>query len=266
MTECIKRGGNQEMKKLYVFFAAIIGLYVIMFAAKDSVRTVDVIGSDMTSDKAIALLAEGNARFVADTRDYPNQDQSRRTLTSTKGQHPFATVIACSDSRVPVETIFDRGIGDIFVIRVAGNVIDTDEAGSIEYGVDHLATPVLVVLGHTHCGAVTAVVNNAPLHGNIPALVDNIVPAALKARDDHPELKGGALVDEAVKYNIWQAISDLFRTSSVTAGRVKHGKLKVIGAMYDIATGQVSWLGAHPDQKKLLAKYGQSAASHKPAH
>jgi carbonic anhydrase len=261
-----KNGRKSKMKKLYVFFAVIIGLYIIMFAAQKSVRTVNIIGSDLTADEAIALLTEGNERYAAGEQQYPNQDRSRRNLTTSKGQHPFATVIACSDSRVPVETLFDRGIGDIFVIRVAGNVIDTDEAGSIEYGVDHLATPVFVVLGHTHCGAVTAVVSNAALHGNIPPLVDNIVPAVLKAKDEHPALKGDALVEEAVKYNIWQAISDLFQKSSITVKRVKYGKLKVIGAVYDIETGKVSWLGEHPNQKNLLAEHGQSAAPHQSAH
>ena len=255
-------GGNEKMKKVYIFFAVIIGLYIIMFAAQKSVRTVDIIGSKLTSDEAMALLADGNERFVTDQRQHPNQDQSRRSLTTSKGQHPFATVITCSDSRVPVEILFDRGIGDIFVIRVAGNVVDIDEAGSIEYGVDHLGTPVLVVLGHTHCGAVTAVVTKAKLHGKIPPLVDNLIPAVLKTQDEYPELKGDALVEEAVKFNVWQAIEDLYKESSISVGRVKSGKLTVIGAVYDIETGKVNWLGEHPDQHNLLAKYGASAVKH----
>lgn len=254
------------MKKVYIFFAVIIGIYIIMFAAQKSVRTVDIIGSKLSPEEAIALLTEGNERFVTDQQQYPNQDQSRRSLTTSKGQHPFATVITCSDSRVPVEILFDRGIGDIFVVRVAGNVVDVDEAGSIEYGVDHLGTPVLVVLGHTHCGAVTAVVTKAKLHGKIPPLVDNIIPAVLKVQDEHPELKGGALVEEAVKYNIWQAIEDLFKESSISVSRVKYGKLKVVGAVYDIETGKVNWLGEHPNQKNLVAKYGTSTLKHQSAH
>lgn len=250
------------MKKVYILFAVIVGLYIILFAAQKSVRTVDIIGSKLTPEEAITLLSEGNERFVTDQRQYPNQDQSRRTLTTSKGQHPFATVITCSDSRVPVEIIFDRGIGDIFVIRVAGNVVDIDETGSIEYGVDHLGTPVCVVLGHTHCGAVTAVVKKAKLHGKIPPLVDNIIPAVLKAQEGHPELQGDALVEEAVKYNIWQAIEDLFKESPISVRSVKYGKLKVIGAIYDIETGKVNWLGEHPDQQNLLTKYGKSAIKH----
>jgi len=254
------------MKKMYIFFAVIIGIYIIMFAAQESVRTVQVIGSKIAPNEAIALLTDGNERFVTGQQHYPNQDQSRRNLTSSKGQHPFATVISCSDSRVPVEILFDRGIGDIFVVRVAGNVVDIDEAGSIEYGVDHLETPVLVVLGHTHCGAVTAVAAKAKLHGKIPPLVDNIIPAVLKAQEEHPHLKGEALIEEAVKYNVWQAIEDLFKTSPISVGRIKYGKLKVVGAIYDIKTGKVSWLGEHPNQKTLLAEYGASTVTHPSAH
>lgn len=254
------------MKKVYAFFAVVIALYIVFFVAQKSVRTTDIVGSKLAPDKAIALLTEGNDRYVAEKPQYPNQDKRRRVLTSSKGQHPFATVITCSDSRVPVEILFDRGIGDIFVIRVAGNVVDVDEAGSIEYGVDHLATPLFVVLGHTHCGAVTAVVTEAKLHGKIPPLVDNIIPAALKTKEKHPELKGNALIAEAVKMNVWQSVEDLFKESSISIKRIQMGKLKVVGALYDIETGKVEWLGEHPKQKELLAKYGAYKAGHHESH
>jgi len=128
----------------------------------------------MSADEAIKVLKEGNSRCMSGAPKHPNQDQECRLLTATMGQRPYATVLSCSDSRVPVEILFDTGIGDLFVIRIAGNVADVDEVGTIEYGVDHLGTPVLVVLGHTRCGAVTAVAQGAKLHGSIPQLVDNI--------------------------------------------------------------------------------------------
>ena len=163
-------------------------------------------------DQALQRLEQGNARFVAGESTHENTGADRMAETAKNGQHPFATVITCSDSRVPVARVFDQGIGDLFVIRVAGNVSDVDEVGSIEYGVDHLGTPVMVVLGHTNCGAVTAVVTNAELHGSIPPLVDNIKPAVEQARKNHPHLQGKALVPEAVKANVWQSIDDLFKT------------------------------------------------------
>jgi len=203
--------------------------------------------------EALQKLVEGGERFVAGKSTHPRIDAKRLLETAENGQHPFATVIACSDSRVPVEVLFDQGIGDVFVIRVAGNVCDVDEIGSIEYGVDHLGTPVLVVLGHTCCGAVTAVATEAELHGSIPALVDNIAPAVKKAAAINPHLTKEELVPEAIKANCWQSIEDLLKTSSATRERVKAGKLKIVAAIYNIRTGKVGWLGAHPEQDRLLA-------------
>ncbi len=204
-------------------------------------------------EEALTRLTEGNGRFISGKSTHPRIDAKRLAETAENGQHPFATVITCSDSRVPVEVLFDQGVGDVFVIRVAGNVCDTDEVGSIEYGVDHLETPLFVVLGHTHCGAVTAVTTEAELHGSIPPLVDNITPAVKKAALANPHLAKDELVPEAIKANCWQSIEDLFKASPATRDRVKAGTLKVVAAIYNIRTGKVGWLGSHPDQDRLLA-------------
>lgn len=209
-------------------------------------------GPGMTADEAQAELTAGNDRFVAGTAQHPHQDIYRRQDTATNGQHPFATIIGCSDSRVPIEILFDQGIGDVFIIRVAGNVIDTDEAGSIEYGVDHLNTPLFVVLGHKGCGACTAVVTDAEVHGNIPALVDNIIPAKETVISNHPELHGQELIDAVIVENVWTAIQDLIEVSPISAKRVQNKDLKVVGAIYDLGTGKVEWLGEHPNQAQLL--------------
>jgi carbonic anhydrase len=219
-------------------------------------------GPGVSPDEALTKLKDGNARYVTGAPQHPNQDQQRRAGTASAGQHPFATVLGCSDSRVPVEVLFDSGIGDVFVIRVAGNVAAVDETGSIEYAVEHLGTPVVVVLGHTQCGAVTAAVQNAQLHGNVGLLVNTIKPAVAKAHKLHPELKGDALLDEAIRANVWQSIADLFKSSPVIAEKIKAGQLKVVGAMYTIDTGVIDWMGPHPMQDQLLAKYG-SKPSHK---
>jgi carbonic anhydrase len=206
----------------------------------------------LSADEAMELLRGGNSRFVNGTPQHPYQNQERRTLTASQGQKPLAAVLACSDSRVPVEVVFDRGIGDIFVVRVAGNVAGADEIGSIEYAGEHLGAPLLVVLGHSQCGAVTAVVEDAPLHGSMPALEDKIKPAVEKAAKDNPGLSGGALVGPAIKDNVWQAMEDLFHQSQIIRDRVKAGQMKVVGALYDIESGKVEWLGPHPAQDKLL--------------
>ncbi len=207
----------------------------------------------MSADEALALLKEGNERYVSSQAQHPNQGIKSRISTATKGQQPFAAILSCSDSRVPVEVLFDRGVGDIFVIRVAGNVANTDETGSIEYAVDHLGTPVFIVLGHTNCGAVSAVVKGADLHGNIIPIRNAIFTAVSTAKTNHPSATGEKLIDEAIRTNVWQAIEDVFRTSPITVARVKSGKLKVEGAVYDIETGAVTWMGPHPKQADLLS-------------
>ena len=200
-------------------------------------------------NEAIEMLKVGNKRFVEGMSEYPHTDSARLTQAGKEdqGDHAYATVITCSDSRVPVEYIFDAGVMDIFVIRVAGNVCDVDEIGSIEYGLAHVHTPVLVVLGHTQCGAVTAVTH--ALHGtghamerNIPPLVDNIEPAVRRAMDKHPDVHGDEIIPYAIEENIWQAIEDLFINSPATRELVSSGAAKVVGAMYDVGTGKVDWL------------------------
>ncbi|MDY0191353.1 MAG: carbonic anhydrase [Desulfuromonas sp.] len=216
-------------------------------------KEITALSGKPTPDQTIQLLKQGNKRFVKGETIHPNSNSARliQAGQENQGDYAYATVITCSDSRVPVELIFDAGIMDIFVIRVAGNVIDVDEAGSIEYGLAHVNTPVLVVLGHTQCGAVTAVAtalsgHGHPLERNIPALVDNIEPAVKKVLAQHPGATLQDTISLSVEENIWQGIDDLFMTSPATRELVNSGKVKVVGAIYDVGTGKINWL---PEQK-----------------
>ncbi len=198
---------------------------------------------------AVRQLKEGNDRFVNEKPVHPHSNIARlkQAGTENQGDHAVATVITCSDSRVPVERIFDVGIMDIFVIRVAGNVCNVDEAGSIEYGLCHVNTPLLVVLGHTQCGAVAAVTDAVQGHGhplerNIPPLVAPIMPAVKRAIAAHPDAKGKNVVPYAIEENVWQTVEDLFMKSPATRNVVKSGKVQVLGAIYDVGTGKVKWL------------------------
>lgn len=213
-------------------------------------------------DEAIRRLTDGNKHFVQHKCMHPHSDGAQLKLTATSGQHPFATVLACSDSRVPLELIFDQGIGDVFSIRVAGNVCGEDEMGTVEYGVEHLHTPLLVILGHTQCGAVTAAAAGEPLHGHIKPLVAHIAPAVSRAQKEHPELHGKDLVPAAVEANVWETVEELFQGSEITRDQVQSGKLKVVGAIYDVKNGQVKWLGEHARQKQLLQQRPAKAAGH----
>jgi carbonic anhydrase len=206
----------------------------------------------ISADEATRVLKAGNARYVAGKFQHPHQDQVRRAMTAAQGQHPLAAILTCSDSRVPAEIIFDQGIGDLFVVRVAGNVAATDEIGSIEYAVDHLAAPLLVVLGHSQCDAVTAVVDNSKLPPNIVSLVAPIKPAVNKARENNPDASKDVLLKAAITDNVWQAVEDMLRQSPIIREKVKGNQVQVVGALYDLDSGQVQWLGPHPDQAKLV--------------
>lgn len=216
----------------------------------------------VTADAALERLLQGNDRFVSNTSEHARADQARRCDTSANGQHPFAVVLACADSRVPVELLFDQGIGDLFTVRVAGNVADVDEIGTVEYGVGHLGAPLIVVLGHGKCGAVTAVANDAKLPPNIAKLVDNIKPAAERVKRENPNLKGDALVAASIRANVFQSIEDMLTHSDEIRELVAQGKVKVVGGVYDIHGGTVQWLGPHPNQSQLLRDDGKTA--HRP--
>uniref|UniRef100_A0A7C3WHX9 carbonic anhydrase n=1 Tax=Fundidesulfovibrio putealis TaxID=270496 RepID=A0A7C3WHX9_9BACT len=237
------------MKRLLVFPLAV----VVACAAMAWASTPKPL---LTPDQALERLQRGNERFVASKMIHPNQDPFRRSTTAKEGQKPFATILGCADSRVPLELVFDTGIGDLFVLRVAGNVTYFDQAGTMEYGAEHLGSNLLVVLGHTKCGAVTAVVNGDHVAGNIPALVANIVPAVTKTKADNPGLTGVDLTNKAIVANTWQAIEDAFKQSPMIRDMVKAGQVKVVGAIYDVESGKVNWLGEHPQQAALLTLEG----------
>lgn len=206
------------------------------------------------ADEALKWLQDGNQRWTAGKDDAPNTSAARRQTVSA-GQHPFATVLTCADSRIPVERIFDRGVGDLFVLRVAGNMVGPHEAGTIEYGAEHLQVPLLVVMGHTKCGAVGAAASHGHVEGNIGSLIQAIEPAVARAERLNPSLPAAELTAVAIKENVWQSIFDLLKSSEICRERVAKGELKVVGAVYDISGGGVEWLGEHPWQSELIAAF-----------
>jgi len=182
----------------------------------------------------LARLMQGNARFVADAPAHWSALAARRAEVA-QTQHPFAIILGCSDSRVPPEQVFDRTVGDLFVIRVAGNVVDDVDLGSIEYAADHLHVPLLVVMGHERCGAVTAAVEGGEPHGHVGAIVKRIAPAVAEARK-----QPGDLVDNAVRANVRDVVASIRKEASVLAELEHEGKLKIVGARYDLDTGEVT--------------------------
>ncbi|OPY80294.1 MAG: Carbonic anhydrase [Syntrophorhabdus sp. PtaU1.Bin153] len=184
-------------------------------------------------DEALEKLIEGNKRYVAGRPLHPHQDPDRRRDV-VQGQQPFAVILGCSDSRIPPEIIFDQGLGDIFVIRVAGNVVDDIALGSIEYAVDHLGTKLVVVLGHGKCGAVSATVQGGEAHGHVASIVKAIAPAVERAKE-----KPGDLLDNAIKANAAIVRDHIKSSRPLLAEAVNEGNISVIGAYYDIRSGEV---------------------------
>ncbi len=191
--------------------------------------------------EALAILKRGNADFLAGKPLSVDTDGKRR-LAIARGQEPFAILVSCSDSRVPPEVLFGRGLGELFIVRNAGNTVDTAAMGTIEYGVAVLKVPLIVVMGHERCGAVQAAVDvvekNAMFPGSIGRMIEPIVPAVLKAK----AAGNTDLADASVKENVMRTVTRL-RTASepLILDPYRAGTLKIVGARYDLDNGQVEF-------------------------
>ncbi len=214
-----------------------LGVYLVVLLALSSCQHKQ---PEPIPHDPLATLLEGNRRFMAGQPIHPDQTLERiRQLK--KGQHPFAVVVSCSDSRVPPELIFDQGLGDIFSIRTAGNVVGDYELGSIEYAVEHLGCNLVVVLGHKNCGAIDAFLHEegGRHHDHIQTILDYIASEA-EEKSLPDSLKHN--LDAAVRANIYHAVHLLQSSEPVLKPRVAHKELRIVGAYYDIETGQVSLL------------------------
>lgn len=190
----------------------------------------------LTPDSVLAELKTGNAHHVRHQYQHPHETVARqRELID--GQHPHAELLSCADSRVPPEIVFDQGLGDLFVVRVAGNVATDTEIGSLEYGAEHLHIPLLVVLGHESCGAVTAAVQGGKAEGHLAALLNLIKPAVEQSRG-----VSGDPVANAVRTNVQMVVQQLRSSTPILSELVAHGKLKIVGGVYSLETGEVTWL------------------------
>ncbi len=202
-------------------------------------------GPSLTPDQALAKLQQGNRAFLAGEAVAPGA-QRRRRLEIAPAQHPFAIVVTCSDSRVPPEALFAQGLGDLFVIRNAGNTIDTAAMGSLEYAALELNVPLVVVMGHERCGAVGAAVavveQGTTFPGSIGRMVEPIVPAALDAR------RQGAsdLLDASVRANVGRQVRRLRDSEPTLRERLREGRLRIVGARYDLDDGHVDFFDEGP--------------------
>ena len=193
------------------------------------------IQDGISPDRAIEMLKEGNQRFL--NKNKTERDLHVQVNQTSGGQFPYAAVLSCIDSRVPVELTFDQGIGDIFSARVAGNIINEDILGSIEYACGVAGSKAILVLGHTKCGAVTAACQGVEL-GNITALLSKVKPAIKEVQERTGQLE----VEEVTKSNVNQSIQEIRERSSLLADLEKEGKIKIVGAVYHVEDGRVTFL------------------------
>ena len=207
--------------------AAIVAIGVLAASGQEKMPTADAVLAD---------LKAGNAHHVAKQYLRPNQTAERQRALAG-GQNPHCGILTCADSRVPPEIVFDRGLGDLFDVRVAGNVAGDDELASIEYAAEHFDLPLIVVMGHSKCGAVDAAVKGGELHGKLPQLIGAIRPAV-----DRTKGMPGDPVANAVRANVENVVNQLRGSRPVLAELVAKGRLRIVGAVYSIETGKVDWL------------------------
>ena len=192
----------------------------------------------LTPKKAHRILVEGNNRFVQDIK--ANRILQSQVIETSTGQYPFAIVLGCIDSRVPVELVFDQGIGDIFSARVAGNIINADILGSMEYACKVAGSKIVVVLGHSKCGAVTAACQNVKL-GNITTLLDKIQPALSLVKTKQKEMNDQA-IEEVILENVKHSIQQIRKESPILSMMEEAGEIEIVGAIYNVSNGKVDFL------------------------
>jgi carbonic anhydrase len=196
------------------------------------------IQDNLTPKCAHDILVEGNKRFAQNLKAQRNlQDQ---VFETSQGQYPFAVILSCIDSRAPAELVFDQGIGDIFSVRVAGNIINEDILGSMEYACKVAGSKIVVVMGHTKCGAVTAACNHVEL-GNITALLSKIQPV-VNVVNKEPSQMHEDVIEEVAHLNVELSINRIRQESEILADMEESGEIEIVGAMYDVSTGLVEFI------------------------
>ncbi|WP_373525401.1 carbonic anhydrase [Nostoc sp.] len=225
----------------FLKFASVVGVAATTFSNRfwstQQIAVADihpVNPNSISPNEAIKRLLDGNQRFIHQKRQYPDQSLEHLRLVA-KAQYPFAAILGCADSRVAAEIVFDQGLGDLFVVRVAGNVVSDTVIGSLEYSTTVLGSQLIMVLGHTRCGAVAEAIKNEPLPGRIGLIIEGIKPALAKIKFTTSDL-----TEDAVIANIQYQTEKLQESSTILAGLLREGKLKIIGACYDIDTGKVN--------------------------
>jgi len=206
----------------------------------------EVITSMITAKEALTRLKEGNQRFVSGVRSIDAMVKQMHRASHVEGQKPFAIILGCSDSRVPAEIVFDQGLGDLFVIRVAGNIVAPSQIGSVEFAAELFGTPLVVVLGHSMCGAVTATLDELERpsdarSSNVLSIVNRIRPTVEPLFETELRHQPQKLLESAIRANILAATNHLRHGSQMLEQLIQKGQLTIVGAEYSLETGQVAF-------------------------
>ncbi|MGI2904878.1 carbonic anhydrase [Tolypothrix sp. VBCCA 56010] len=233
--------GRRHFLKLASMASFGIATYSILWGTQQAVNPQIIVAdthpvnpNPVIPDVALRRLLDGNKRFIQQKSQHSDESLERLRLVA-KTQHPFASVLGCADSRVPAEIIFDQGLGNLFVVRVAGNVVNDLVTGSLEYSTTVLGSQLILILGHRRCGAVAEAIKNEPLPGKIGSVIEGIKPAVERVR-----LTTGDITEDAVIANIQYQVEELANKSTILAKLVSVGKLKIVGGCYDLDTGKVT--------------------------
>ncbi|MEH2459361.1 carbonic anhydrase [Nostoc sp.] len=225
----------------FLKFASMVGIAATTFgdnfwnSEQTAVADIHLVNPNPISpNEAVRRLLDGNQRFIHQKRKYPDQSLEHLRLVAN-AQYPFAAILGCADSRVPAEIVFDQGLGDLFIVRVAGNVVSDTVIGSLEYSTTVLGSQLIVVLGHRRCGAVAEAIKNEPLPGRIGLIIEGIKPSLERIK-----LRTGDNMQDVVIANIQYQTEKLQESSTILAKLLREGKLKIVGACYDIDTGKVN--------------------------
>lgn len=216
---------------------------IILLASLACVSDMVAQEAPPSADAVLAELKAGNAHHIAKRYAHPHVTVARQQELAS-GQHPHAAILSCADSRVAPEIVFDQGLGDLFDVRVAGNIAGDAELASLEYAAEHLHCPLVVVIGHQKCGAVSAAVEGGEAPGHLSTLVEAIRPAVLKAAT-----LPGDRIDNAVRINVENVVRQLTESKPVLAKMTAEGHIRIVGAVYSLDTGKVDWLAPPRDQK-----------------
>lgn len=226
------------MKSFISFIIPAVFLCAVSIAQDKAVTQTKETQSSTTPKQALEMLIQGNERFLESqqlTRDLHGQVKA-----TSKGQYPFAVVVGCMDSRVPEQVIFDQGLGDVFTLRVAGNIVDEDFLGSMEYGCKVVGAKLILVLGHTDCGAVKGACDNVEL-GNLTNLLEKLKPAVeMTASDGERNSHNKTFVNAVAKNNVLLAIRTIKEKSPILKDMADRGDIMIVGGMYDVQTGRVT--------------------------